>query len=224
MKTRSQINAKQVKKIETALAKHSHINAHSPLRKGQVLGNSSHHTPNTFEQTFVLDWSLWKPSLDSIPTQHIAKRFSLTAQEISNQLLLRSFLPSSTVICTVCEFVTDVKQASQHLSLAQRDLSITYCAWTPPAHARVDTQLPQGISLLPGTEMWRSTHCFCSASCFMDSKDDVDGEGKCLFFCKQVSASGQCTPDAARAMFLMPAQNIEELLDRVLLLKRMLWK
>lgn len=84
-----------------------------------------------------------------------------------------------------------------------------------------NTQLSQGISLLPGSEMWRSSHCFCSAPCFTDSKVD-DCEGKCLFCCKKVSASGP--PGAARAMFLIPTQIIEELLDKVVLLKWMVWK
>ena len=117
--------------------------------------------------------------------------------------------------------MTDVKQTSQLLSLAQRNLGVACCTWTPPTPARVDAQLPQGIRLLPGSEMWRPTHCFCSAPLFIYSKDG-DGEEKCLSCCKKVSASGP--PGAARAMFLIPAQIIEELLDKVMLLKLMMWK
>lgn len=82
-------------------------------------------------------------------------------------------------------------------------------------------QLSMGIHSCPSPEKWRSTHCFCIVPYFTHSKDD--GEIKCFFCCKKLSVSGiQSLP---KRMFSVPAQIIEELLDKeVLLIKWMVWK
>lgn len=210
-----------MKKTETALARHRHSHAHTALQeRAKSLGTVLITLPPCMSKPSHRKGVCGNCHLMLSPPSRYLKDCHLQPMKSATSYSLYSLLPSSTAICVVCKHVTDVKQASQCLSLTQRDFGVACCARTPPTPTRVDAPT-RGITLLPGSEMWRSTQCFCSSPHFTDSKDG-DGEEKCLFCCKKVSASGP--PGAARAMLLISAQIIEELIDKAVLLKRMVWK